>query len=160
LAKAKSYFAGLCSWYETAGIGVSGDELDRTVRAKLAEGGLQPALNPGHLGGHEEWLHSPVRPGSTETLASGMLMQVDVIPTPIPAGQSLNCEDTVVFADAALREGLRQHYPQAWSRIEQRRAFMADKIGVSLREDILPLSSNPLYLPPFWLKADHVLTRS
>lgn len=160
LVKAKSYFAGLCSWYETAGIGVSGDELDRTVRAKLAEGGLQPALNPGHLGGHEEWLHSPVRPGSTETLASGMLMQVDVIPTPIPAGQSLNCEDTVVFADAALREGLRQHYPQAWSRIEQRRAFMADKIGVSLREDILPLSSNPLYLPPFWLKADHVLTRS
>jgi hypothetical protein len=160
LAIAKAYFAGICAWYETAGIGVSGGEIDRVVRAKLAEGGLDSTLNPGHLGGHEEWLHSPIRPGSAETIASGMLMQVDIIPTPIPVGWGLNCEDTVVFADADLRRSLEEKYPEAWARIEKRRAFMADKIGVSLRADILPLSSNPLYLPPFWLKPDHVLTRA
>lgn len=157
LAIAKAYFAALCTWYETAGIGVAGGEVDRAVKAKLAEGGLRPALNPGHLGGHEEWHHTPIRPGSGEVLASGMLMQVDIIPTPLPDGWALNCEDMVVLADAPLRDSLRQRYPDMWRRIEARRAFMADKIGVRLKDDILPLSSTPLYLPPFWLKPDHVL---
>ncbi len=156
-AIAKAYFAALCTWYDTAGIGVAGGEIDRAVKAKLAEGGLRPALNPGHLGGHEEWHHTPVRPGSDEKLASGMLLQVDIIPTPLPDGWALNCEDMVVLADASLRDALRQRYPEMWRRIEARRAFMADKIGVRLKDEILPFSSTPLYLPPFWLKPDHVL---
>lgn len=159
LAIAKAYFAGLCTWYETAGIGIAGGDIDRSVKIKLAEGGLRPALNPGHLGGHEEWHHTPIRPGSTDTLASGMLLQVDVIPTPLPLGWTLNCEDMVVLADAELRRDLSEKHPQAWARIQARRAFMADAIGVQLKEDILPLSSSPLYLPPFWLKSDHVLIR-
>jgi hypothetical protein len=36
---------------------------------------------------------------------------------------------------------------------------MVDKLGVALKDSILPLSDTPLYLPPFWLKANHVLIR-
>ncbi|MBE7184105.1 MAG: M24 family metallopeptidase [Methylobacterium mesophilicum] len=159
LQKAKSYFEALIAWYDTAEIGLSGGALFEAVTEKLAQGGLRSALNPGHLGGHEEWLHSPVRPGSADALRSGMVFQVDVIPVPMPEGQALNNEDAVVFADAALRAELARKYPEAWTRIEARRRFMADELGVSLKESILPLSSTPLYLPPFWLRPEHVLAR-
>lgn len=159
LAHAKAYFEGLCTWYETADIGVSGGDLHRAVVDKLASAGLKSALNPGHLTGHEEWHHSPVRPGSTERLRSGMPFQIDVIPTPLPAGQALNCEDAVTFADAALRAELTQNHPAAMARIEARRAFMRDALGVDVKASILPLSSTPLYLPPFWLRPGHVLVR-
>lgn len=160
LAHAKAYFAALITWYQTAGIGVTGHEIHQKVTGIMAENGLRSALNPGHLGGHEEWSHSPVRPGSTERMRSGMVFQVDVIPVPLPAGWALNCEDAVVFADAGLRAELRTKHPHASARIEARREFMADKLGVTVKPDILPLSSTPLYLPPFWLKPGHVMVQS
>ena len=124
------------------------------------EAGLKPALNPGHLTGHEEWMHSPVRPRSAERLRSGMPFQVDVIPTPLPAGWALNCEDSVTLANTELRGELRAKHPESFARIQGRRAFMRDHLGVAVKETILPLSSTPLCLPPFWLSADHMLTRA
>lgn len=159
LGHAKAYFEALITWYDTADIGVTGDALFSAVTRKLAEGQLNSALNPGHLGGHEEWSHSPVRPGSTEKLRSGMVFQVDVIPVPMPAGWALNCEDAVVFADAELRAELAAKYPEAWARITARRAFMAEQLGITVKDSILPLSSTPLALPPFWLRPDHLLVR-
>lgn len=159
LAIAKGYFQGLITWYETADIGVTGGALHDAVVAKLASAGLKSALNPGHLGGYEEWTNTPVRPGSSEKLHSGMLFQVDVIPTPIPVGWALNCEDTVVFADSALRQELAAKYPETAARIAKRREFMKSELGVEVREEILPLSSTPLYLAPFWLNSSSVLVR-
>lgn len=160
VATAASYFDALVQWYETAAIGVTGGALHDAVVGKLAEGNLKSALNPGHLVSYDEWSHSPVRPGSSETLQSGMVFQVDVIPTPMPAGKALNCEDSVAIADASLRADLAARHPETWARIEARRAFLADKIGVSLGEHLLPLSNIQLCLPPLWLKADHILVRS
>jgi hypothetical protein len=100
-----------------------------------------------------------VRPGSAEKLASGMPFQVDVIPVPMPSGWGLNCEDAVTFADAELRGELRAKHPQCFARIEKRRAFMRDELGVDVKDNILPLSSTPLCLPPFWLRPDHLLAR-
>ncbi len=159
LKPAKAYFEALTTWYETADIGVTGGDLFAAVTEKLQSAGLDSALNPGHLGSHEEWLHSPVRPGSTERLRSGMPFQVDVIPVPMPTGWALNCEDMVAFADANLREEIRQRHPEMHARILLRRSFMANNLGVTLSENILPLSSTPLYLPPFWLKSESVLVR-
>ena len=159
LAIAKAYFAGLLSWYDTVDIGVSGDVIHNTVVETLARGNLKPALNPGHLVGHDEWMHSPIRPGSTETIRSGMPFQVDIIPTPMPAGWALNNEDAVSFADEALRAELARLYPAVWARIEARRKFMADVIGCELKPSILPISSTPLCLPPFWLSPDQLLAR-
>ncbi|MBJ7222739.1 MULTISPECIES: aminopeptidase P family N-terminal domain-containing protein [unclassified Brenneria] len=154
---AKAYFHGLLTWYETADIGVSGDELFGRVTDALAQGGLSSALNPGHLVGHDEWVNTPVRLGSTERIHSGMPFQVDVIPTPVPEGWALNCEDAVTFADAELCRELSQHYPAVWQRIEARRHFMRHELGVSLRPSILPLSNTPLCLAPCWLAADQLL---
>ncbi len=156
---AKAYFRGLIAWYETADIGVAGGDLFEAVTGTLAEGGLGSALNPSHLVGHDEWVHSPVRPGSTERLASGMPFQIDVIPVPIADGWALNCEDAVSFADDALRTELAALYPDVWQRIEARRAFMARALGVDPAPSILPLSSTPLCLPPFWLAPDRLLVR-
>ncbi|RUX94623.1 MULTISPECIES: M24 family metallopeptidase [unclassified Mesorhizobium] len=159
LAIAKGYFQGLISWYETATIGVEGGTLHETVVSTLAKSKLGPALNPGHLGGYEEWTHSPVRPGSNDRIRSGMHFQVDVIPTPIAVGWALNCEDAVVFADAPLRSQIEVKHPSTFKRIAARRDFMKNVIGVELRADILPLSSTPLYFAPFWLKSDNILVR-
>jgi hypothetical protein len=154
---AAGYFAGLIAWYETADIGVAGGDILEATSAALARGGLRSALNPGHLTGHDEWTHTPIRPGSMERIASGMPFQVDIIPTPMPAGWTLNCEDGVALADAALRAELRSRHPAVAARIEARRNYMRDSLGVALKESILPLSSIPLSLPPFWLAPGKLL---
>jgi hypothetical protein len=160
LAIAAAYFEGLLAWYETADIGVAGSAILEGVAAVLARGGLRSALNPGHLTGHDEWIHTPIRPGSTERIVSGMPFQVDIIPTPMPAGFALNCEDGVAFADAALRDALKARHPAVFERIEARRQFMRDSLGVAVKDSILPLSSTPLCLPPFWLAPGKLLARA
>jgi hypothetical protein len=160
LQVAAAYFEGLVAWYEVADIGVSGGDIFASVTAALARNGLRSTLNPGHLTGHDEWIHTPVRPGSDECIASGMPFQVDIIPTPMPAGFALNCEDGIVFADQRLRTDLRTRHPAVFDRIEARRSFMRDELGVALKDSILPLSSTPLCLPPFWMAPQGLLVRA
>jgi hypothetical protein len=160
LKTAAAYFAGLVAWYEAADIGATGGAVFDAVGEALASGGLRSALNPGHLTGHDEWVHTPVRPGSDERIASGMPFQVDIIPTPMRAGSALNCEDGVVFADAALRAELKARHPAVAERIEARRQFVRDELGIPIKNSILPLSSTPLCLPPFWLAAGRLLVRT
>jgi hypothetical protein len=62
LTAATAYFEGLIAWYETADIGVAGAAIFDAVTTTLARGGLRSALNPGHLTGHDEWIHTPIRP--------------------------------------------------------------------------------------------------
>jgi hypothetical protein len=157
LKTASAYFAGLLRWYEVADVGVAGGDLHAAIAETLAAGGLRSALNPGHLTGHEEWMNSPVRPGSTDRIASGMPFQVDVIPVPMPDGWTLNCEDPVTFADAALRAELAAKHPACLARIEARRGFMRDALGIDVKPSILPLSDTPLCLAPFWLAPDRLL---
>ncbi|TPW28184.1 M24 family metallopeptidase [Pararhizobium mangrovi] len=156
---AKSYFGALLTWYETVDLGCEGGEVDAAVRAKLAEAKLEPALNPGHLVGHDEWMNTPIVPGGRTPLVSGMPFQVDIIPTPMSAGKALNCEDAVTLADEALRDDLRTHYPETADRIEARRRFLAEELGVSLKDCILPLSNTPLCLPPLWLRSNMLLAK-
>jgi hypothetical protein len=40
---------------------------------------------------------------------------------------------------------------EAWGRIQARRAFMQDVLGIQLKPEVLPFSNIPAYLPPFWL---------
>jgi len=67
-------------------------------------------------------------------------------------------EDGTALGDAALREAFAAAYPEAWSRIEARRAFMADMLGIALHEDVLPFSNLPAYLSPFLLGPDRAMT--
>jgi hypothetical protein len=160
LGKAGGYFEGLCTWYEAVDVGVSGGEVYGAVEECLARHGLQSALNPGHLLSIDEWLNTPVRKGSSDRLVSGMPFQVDIIPVPMRDGQTLNCEDAIAIADAALRSDLAVKHPDVYARIQDRRAFMRELLGVELPPCILPLSSTPLCLPPFWLASNKLLVRA
>ena len=86
-----------------------------------------------------------------------MAVQADVIPATGTAYFTSNIEDGIAIADAALREEVAQKYPEAWRRIEARRAFMKDELGIRLKPEILPFSNIPAFLPPFWLARDKAM---
>jgi hypothetical protein len=154
----RPYYTAIATWWTTVGIGVSGGEIDAAVKGALAGASFHSFVNAGHLTSYEEWIGSPVLAGSTKRIASGMVMQCDIIPTPVPPGRFLNCEDTLAIGDEAVRDALARDYPAVWARIEAKRAYMRDELGLKLRPEVLPLSSAPAYLPPFWLASDLVCT--
>jgi len=150
------YFRAMATWYQALHVGALGGDIFTAVTAAFGDAPFNSMLNPGHLVSFDEWVHSPIRPNSADRIASGMALQSDIIPYPLPAGLSLNCEDTVVIADAALRADLQAGYPALWSRIQARCAFMTDQLGITLAEEVLPLSIAPAYLPPFWGQPERV----
>jgi hypothetical protein len=115
-------------------------------------------LNPGHQIHLDEWVNTPVRPGSNIELRSGMAMQVDIIPATGTPYFTTNIEDGVVIADATLRADLAEYHPDVWARIETRRRFMQDVLGIAIHDDVLPLSNIPGYLSLYLLRPDHVMT--
>ncbi|MCA9876821.1 MAG: M24 family metallopeptidase [Thermomicrobiales bacterium] len=154
----RPYFLALAAWYETIGLGVTGGSIFAAVDDTLAGANatFRPSLNPGHLTSYDEWVHSPIERGSTIRLASGMAIQCDIIPAPMPPGAMLNCEDSVVLADEPLRQEIAHQFPALWSRIEATRALMHDALGITLKPEVLPLSLANAYLPPAWLAPDMV----
>ena len=115
------------------------------------------SLNPGHLIHIDEWMHSPVFQGSEIALRSGMALQVDIIPATGTPWFTTNIEDGIALADEALREEFAARYPEAWTRITARRAFMMDVLGIRLKPEVLPFSNIPAFLPPFWLARDKAM---
>lgn len=145
------YFTAAASWYETVGIGVSGGEVYDAVMRHLADTFFGIGLNPGHLIHLDEWVHSPIRRNSSQRLASGMALQCDIIPATGTAYFTTNIEDGIALADEALRAEIARRFPEAWRRIEARRGFMTETLGIRLKPEVLPLSNMPGWLPPFWL---------
>jgi hypothetical protein len=150
------YFRAVATWWQSLRIGATGDSINAAVLGALGDAPFRPALNPGHLIAVDEWTHTPIRPGSTDQIASGMALQCDIIPTPMPDGWALNCEDSVAIADATLRAELAAHYPELWVRIIARREWMRTELGIVLADEVLPLSIAPAWLPPFWLAGNLV----
>ena len=66
------YFAAITEWYSTVGIGVAGGDMYALVKRHLGDPFFGVGLNPGHLIHLDEWLHSPIFAGSTQTLRAGM----------------------------------------------------------------------------------------
>jgi hypothetical protein len=145
------YFSAIAEWYEHVAIGVKGGDLFDIVARHLGDPFFGVSLNPGHLIHLDEWVSSPIWRGSTQRLRSGMALQVDVIPATNSPYHTTNVEDGIALADEALRGAFEKAYPEAWQRIQQRRAFMHDVLGITLHPEVLPFSNIPAYLPPFWL---------
>lgn len=152
------YFACAAEWYETIGIGTTGGELDALVRRHLGTPFFNLVLNPGHLIGIDEWMHTPVYPGSAEAFRSGHMVQCDIIPAAGPPYHSANIEDGIALLDAAGRERMRAEFPEIWHRIEARRTFMAEVLGIRLKPEVLPLSNLAGAMPPFWLAPDRLFS--
>ena len=151
------YFRAIVEWYEHIGIGVPGGELFDIIDRHLSDPFFGISLNPGHLIHLDEWVSSPIYRGSTQRLRSGMALQVDVIPATSTPYHTTNIEDGIALADGALRQEFEQKYPDAWMRIQQRRAFMHNILGIHLKPEVLPFSNIPAYLPPFWLSPQQAM---
>jgi hypothetical protein len=148
---AAPYFACAAEWYETIGIGVTGGEIDALVKRHLGDPFFSVALNPGHLIHLDEWMNTPIYPGSTERLQSGQAVQLDIIPATGSPYFTSNIEDGIALLDARGRDQVKEKHPDAWRRIEARRNFMADVLGIRLKPEVLPLSNLQGYLAPFVL---------
>ena len=154
-AFAGPYFAAMAEWFGLLRIGTPGGKLSELVADRLPFDRFGIFLNPGHLIHLDEWVSSPIFPGSDIPLHSGMAIQVDVIPSS-PTYFSTRMEDGVVLADATLRDSLRALYPDCFARCQKRRAFMIDVLGIDLPEEILPLSNMPAIVAPFFLKPHQI----
>jgi hypothetical protein len=151
------YFAAVAEWYGALHVGQTGGALQEIIDRRLGDPFFGIGLNPGHQLHLDEWVNSPVWRDSTVELRSGMAMQVDIIPATGTDYFTTNIEDGIALADDALRSSFAAVYPEAWARIQARRAFMRDALGIDLHPDVLPLSNLAAALPPFLLRPDQVL---
>jgi Xaa-Pro aminopeptidase len=152
------YFEAVAEWYGALRVGQTGGTLQAIIDRRLGDPFYGIFLNPGHQLHLDEWVNSPVGPDSRIELRSGMVLQVDIIPATGGPYFTTNIEDGIALADADLRTRLARDYPALWERVELRRAFMRDQLGIELHPDVLPLSNIPAHLPPFLLTPDRVMT--
>jgi Xaa-Pro aminopeptidase len=152
------YFEAVAEWYRALRVGQTGGVLHEIIDRHLGDPFFGIFLNPGHQIHLDEWVNSPIAPGSMIELRSGMAFQVDVIPATGGNYFTTNIEDGIAIADDSLRAAFAADYPAAWARIQARRDFMANDLGIHLHPDVLPFSNIPAYLAPFLLRPDRVMT--
>jgi hypothetical protein len=150
------YVTAMSDWCAMMRPGVSGGYVWQRMMAALPVETFGVTLNPGHLIGLDEWVSSPIRDGSTDALASGMAMQMDVIPGHAVYG-STRMEDGYVIADAALRADLAQRFPNVARRCAARARFMRDVIGMEVPDTLLPLSDTCGIVAPYLLDPAQVV---
>jgi Xaa-Pro aminopeptidase len=152
------YYHTVVSWLEFIRPGVTGGEVYRMVESVLPENVFHWHLNPGHFVADEEWLSSPIYADSAVTLKSGMLLQIDIIPS-VPGYGGSSIEDTIGLADAALRAQLAQDYPDVWARMQARRKYVTETLKINLSEEVILLSATVGYLRPFLLDKGRALVK-
>jgi Xaa-Pro aminopeptidase len=141
------YLEAMNLWCGLMRPGIPGGEVQAAMDAALP--GFGVTLNPGHLIGMDEWISSPIYPGSDLPIRSGMAMQMDVIPDH-PVYGSTRMEDGYVIADEDLRAMLEATRPMVAARIEMRRTFMRE-MGFDLPDSLLPLADTCGVVVPFML---------
>lgn len=152
-AVAKPYFNAVVHWLENIHVGMKGKELYDSIESVLPKEEYGWSLNPGHLCADEEWLSSPVYPESEEVLKSGMLFQIDIIPSVSGFG-GISCESGVMIADKELRDSIASEYPEIWGRIVKRQEYMRNELGIQISDEILPTSMATAYCKPWLLNKE------
>jgi len=152
------YFDILHRWYRALKVGVSGKEVYDSVAIYVEDPFFQVQLNAGHLIRDEEWINAPFRPDCEDELVSGTMIQCDIIVPATPPYPGAHTEDSLVLADASLRQELRTRFPEVWARIQKRRETMINVLGYELHEDVLPLCEMQGQVTPFMLNPTQVLS--
>jgi Xaa-Pro aminopeptidase len=155
-AFAGPYFEALAEWFGLMKPGTPGHAFHDLIQERLPFDKFGIYLNPGHLIHLDEWMSSPFYAGSQIPVASGMAIQVDVIPQS-KTYFSTRMEDGIVVADSELRAKLKHDSPDCYDRCQKRRVFMADVLGIELPDEVLPLSNTCAIVPPFFLRPNTVL---
>ena len=89
------YFEAIAEWYGAIRIGQTGGALQEIIDRRLGDPFFGIFLNPGHQIHLDEWINSPISPGSQVELRSGMAFQVDVIPATGTDYFTTNIEDGI-----------------------------------------------------------------
>ena len=158
-AFAGPYVAALAQWFGMMRIGVEGGDIQEHINRTLPRDRFGISLNPGHLIDIDEWLSSPIFPGSKLPIRSGMMIQVDIIPSSSVYG-STRMEDGIAIADAEMRRELKSLAPAVYERCMARRRFMENVIGIPLPGEVLPLSNMAGIVQPFLMAPDKVIALS
>ncbi|WP_449553537.1 M24 family metallopeptidase [Lelliottia amnigena] len=154
---AKPYFGAVATWLENIKIGMRGGEMYDLIENVLSKEKYGWHLNPGHLSADEEWMSSPIYKYSAETLKSGMIMQIDIIPS-VPGYTGVSAEESIALADETLVQKIQQSYPELWARITARRKYIRQVLNIQLTDDVIPLSNTVAYLRPFLLAKNRSFT--
>ena len=150
------YVRAMSLWCSMMRPGVKGGTVHEAMFDALPADPFNLFLNPGHLIGMDEWLSSPIYEGSNEPLASGMALQMDVIPSH-PVYGSIRMEDGYVIAEAALRADLTRDFPEVMERCQLRARFMREVIGMDVPECLLPLADTCGIVAPWLLDPAQVI---
>lgn len=150
------YFKAVTKWIESIRIGMSGKELYNIIEETFPKEKYGWSLNPGHLCGDDEWLASPFYPNSEETLQSGMLFQIDIIPS-VSGYAGISSESGILLADKELIKEIKELYPEMWERIERRTEYMKEQLGINVPGEVLPTSNLTAFTRPFLLNKDAAL---
>ena len=150
------YYCAVVTWLEQIHCGMKGGELYCLIEEVLPKADYHWRLCPGHLTADEEWMSSPIYEGSEEVLESGMLFQIDIIPS-VPGYAGTSAESTVALADQRLQEKLKEEEPGLWQRIKRRRAYIEQELKIRLHPDVLPMCSTVAYLRPYLLNKDKAM---
>jgi Xaa-Pro aminopeptidase len=151
------YVEAMSAWLSRMVPGTRGGDVFDLVHRLLPDDLYGVTLNPGHLIAYEEWMSSPIGEGSNEELKSGMVLQIDIIPSH-PDYFSTRMEEGIVIADEALRSELAATHPGLLRRCEARRAFMRDALGLDVPDTVLPLADTAGMVTPFFLDPRLVVT--
>ncbi|WP_328820861.1 M24 family metallopeptidase [Peribacillus faecalis] len=151
------YFKTVVYWLENIRLGMVGGEFYSMIENVYPKDEYHWHLNPGHLVADEEWMSSPIYPNSKEMLKSGMLLQLDIIPS-VAGYAGVSAEECIALADDELRNQIKNQYPDLWARIEERRNYIQNELGINLPEHVLPLSNLVAYMRPFFLNKAEALT--
>jgi hypothetical protein len=146
-----NYLQVVRAWYRSVHVGALAGAVWRAVEKARDRSLYTFCVNPGHYLHLDEWVSSPFCRGSRARLPSSAALQADIIPVGRGAGVSVNMEDGILLADAALRATLAVLNPALLARCEARRRFMRDVLGYDLSEDVLPLGNLPGVYFPFLL---------
>lgn len=144
------YFKAYTHWLEKLQIGMTGGDLFQSIDEIFPRQIYGWSLCPGHLTAEEEWMCSPVYEGSCEKLQSGMIFQIDIIPS-VAGYAGCSAESTVVLANNALKNDIKAQYPDLWERMQTRITYLKEELGIELSKDILPMCSTVAYLRPYLL---------
>jgi len=144
------YFYAIANWYKLLKIDVTGGEVYNQVKKTLGDlGRYGIELNPGHLIHSDEWTNTIFFADSQNLISSGMAIQCDIIAFPGEPYIGVHVEDGVVVADEIIRDKIRQEAPNSWNRINTRKTFMKETLGISLADEILPVSNIQGVLFPY-----------
>lgn len=151
------YFDAMAAWFNHLHLGATGAHLHDAIHSRLDQDRFHVFLNAGHLIGFDEWISSPVSPGSGIPLREGMVMQSDVIPSH-PEYYSSRMEDGYALAGPALREEIRGLSPSCLARCDARRRWMRSALNLPVSDDVLPLTNLPGVVSPYLLNPSLLLS--